>query len=126
MCCCHSFVTYAGHNWLLTSMLFQVSYPWKVHDWLLNSLLISGFSLLKRWTKKVDLFAHDLILIPVHLGMHWCLAVVNLKVSFLSLSHFVLFWYSFWTAPRSSKFYLYPHTPTPTKNIFCTNVNFSH
>ena len=41
----------------------------------------SGYSTLKRWTRKVDIFAHDIILIPVHLGMHWCLAVVNFKVS---------------------------------------------
>lgn len=29
--------------------------------------------------KKVDLFSHDLILLPVHLGMHWCLAVIDFK-----------------------------------------------
>ena len=38
-------------------------------------LMSGGHSALKRWTRKVDLFAHDVILIPVHLGMHWCLAV---------------------------------------------------
>lgn len=42
-------------------------------------LMKSGHSALKRWTKKIDVFAHDLILIPVHLGMHWCLAAINLK-----------------------------------------------
>lgn len=34
---------------------------------------------LKRWTRKVDLFAHDLILIPVHLGLHWTLAVIDIS-----------------------------------------------
>jgi sentrin-specific protease 1 len=43
--------------------------------------LVPGYAALKRWTRKVDLFAHDLILIPVHLGMHWCLAVVDFKVT---------------------------------------------
>ncbi|TRY74067.1 hypothetical protein TCAL_02205 [Tigriopus californicus] len=39
----------------------------------------SGHAPVKRWTKKVDIFSFDLLLIPVHLGMHWCLAVVDLR-----------------------------------------------
>lgn len=38
-----------------------------------------GFAGVKRWTRKIDIFAMDLILIPVHLGMHWCLAVIDFK-----------------------------------------------
>ena len=38
-------------------------------------LMKTGHASLKRWTKKVDLFAMDIVLIPIHLGMHWCLAV---------------------------------------------------
>ncbi len=34
-----------------------------------------GHSGVKRWTRKVDIFAHEILLIPVHLGVHWCLAV---------------------------------------------------
>ena len=37
-----------------------------------------GFNKVKRWTKKVDLFSQSLILIPVHLGMHWCLATIDM------------------------------------------------
>jgi len=33
----------------------------------------------QRWTKKVNLSAFDLIFIPIHLGNHWVLAIVNLK-----------------------------------------------
>ena len=40
---------------------------------------LEGHSALKRWTRKVDIFSFDLILVPVHLGMHWCLATVDLK-----------------------------------------------
>lgn len=36
-----------------------------------------GHSAVKRWTRKVDVFSYDLLLVPVHLGMHWCLAVVD-------------------------------------------------
>lgn len=38
-----------------------------------------GHKAVKRWTKKVDLFSHDLILIPVHLENHWVLATVCMK-----------------------------------------------
>jgi len=34
----------------------------------------------KRWTKKVDVFTKDLIIVPIHChGNHWTLALVNLK-----------------------------------------------
>ena len=36
-----------------------------------------GHPSVKRWTKKVDIFSHSLILVPVHLGMHWCLATID-------------------------------------------------
>lgn len=32
----------------------------------------------KRWSSKVNVFALDKILLPVHLGNHWALAVVNI------------------------------------------------
>ncbi|XP_021426849.2 sentrin-specific protease 2 isoform X1 [Oncorhynchus mykiss] len=36
-----------------------------------------GHSAVKRWTKAVDLFQYDIILVPLHLGVHWSLAVIN-------------------------------------------------
>ena len=42
-------------------------------------LVEKGFTAVKRWTKKVDLFSHSVLLVPVHLGMHWCLAVVDVE-----------------------------------------------
>lgn len=42
-------------------------------------LMSSGHGGLKRWTRKIDLFEKDFIMIPVHLGMHWCLATVSPK-----------------------------------------------
>ncbi|XP_078394207.1 sentrin-specific protease 1-like [Cetorhinus maximus] len=38
-----------------------------------------GYQAVKRWTKKVDIFAVDILLVPVHLGVHWCLAVVDFR-----------------------------------------------
>ncbi|GAA6213353.1 sentrin-specific protease 2-like [Lates japonicus] len=38
-----------------------------------------GHAAVKRWTKAVDLFLYDLILVPLHLGVHWAMAVIDLK-----------------------------------------------
>lgn len=47
-------------------------------------LIKSGYASLRRWTKKVDIFAMDLVLVPVHLGMHWCLAAVDFRKKCIS------------------------------------------
>ena len=42
----------------------------------------SGYSYasVKRWTKKVDVFSKDLVIVPIHChGNHWTLAVINFK-----------------------------------------------
>ncbi|XP_059058188.1 sentrin-specific protease 1-like isoform X2 [Achroia grisella] len=49
-------------------------------------LMQSGQAGLRRWTRRVDIFAHDLMVVPVHLGVHWCVSMVdfqNKKVSYL-------------------------------------------
>uniref|UniRef100_A0A4W3H6H0 Ubiquitin-like protease family profile domain-containing protein n=1 Tax=Callorhinchus milii TaxID=7868 RepID=A0A4W3H6H0_CALMI len=38
-----------------------------------------GYQAVKRWTKKVDVFATNIVLVPVHLGVHWCLAVIDFR-----------------------------------------------
>ena len=40
-----------------------------------TKLKTAGYAAVKRWTKKVDIFSVDILLVPVHLGVHWCLAV---------------------------------------------------
>ena len=40
-----------------------------------TKLQSDGYGGVKRWTRRVDIFAAAYILVPVHLGMHWCLAV---------------------------------------------------
>lgn len=44
----------------------------------------NSFNMLKRWTRKVDIFSHDLILVPLHLGMHWTLCCVNCRCRSIS------------------------------------------
>lgn len=47
------------------------------------SKLIQGgkyqYANVRRWTRKTDLFSMDKIIIPVHLGKHWTLCVINLR-----------------------------------------------
>jgi Ulp1 family protease len=38
-----------------------------------------GYSAVRRWTRRVDIFAKDVILIPVHLSVHWTIVVVDMK-----------------------------------------------
>ncbi|XP_062581299.1 sentrin-specific protease 1-like [Saccostrea cucullata] len=42
-------------------------------------VMSQGHDSVRRWTRRVDIFSKDYILIPVHLGMHWCLAVIDFK-----------------------------------------------
>ncbi|PSN56248.1 hypothetical protein C0J52_00378 [Blattella germanica] len=42
-------------------------------------LMKDGYSSLRRWTKKVDIFSYDLVIVPVHLGVHWCMAAIDFR-----------------------------------------------
>ena len=43
------------------------------------TLLKNGYSRVRRWTKKVNIFNMDLVLLPIHLGIHWCLATIDFR-----------------------------------------------
>ncbi len=42
-------------------------------------LKTSGHAAVRRWTRKVDIFSFDIIFVPVHLDVHWCLSVIDLR-----------------------------------------------
>ncbi|KAJ7317685.1 hypothetical protein JRQ81_003847 [Phrynocephalus forsythii] len=44
-----------------------------------TKLKTAGYAAVKRWTKKVDIFSVEILLVPVHLGVHWCLAVIDFR-----------------------------------------------
>ncbi|XP_057668612.1 sentrin-specific protease 1-like [Diorhabda carinulata] len=46
-------------------------------------LLRDGYHSLRRWTKKIDIFANALICIPIHLGFHWCMAIIDLRAKYI-------------------------------------------
>ncbi|XP_071581648.1 sentrin-specific protease-like [Temnothorax nylanderi] len=68
-------------NLLIARSTSSNKYP-KVHamnTYFYSKLLSGGHSSLKRWTRKVDIFAHDLIIIPIHLNVHWCMSIVDFR-----------------------------------------------
>lgn len=84
--------TLAGLNWLNDEVInFYMNlliargtagkYP-KVHamnTFFYPKLLSGGHSSLKRWTRKVDIFAQDLVVVPVHLNIHWCMSIIDFR-----------------------------------------------
>lgn len=44
-----------------------------------TKLKSGGYGSVRRWTKAVNLFEKELILVPVNLDMHWSLVVTNLR-----------------------------------------------
>lgn len=86
--------TLAGLNWLNDEVInFYMNlliargqasdkYP-KVHamnTFFYPKLLSGGHSSLRRWTRKVDIFAQDLVVVPVHLDIHWCMSIIDFRV----------------------------------------------
>ncbi|KAJ8274665.1 hypothetical protein COCON_G00092900 [Conger conger] len=43
-----------------------------------RQLVTKGYEGIKRWTRKVDLFTKNLLLIPIHLEIHWSLITVDI------------------------------------------------
>ncbi|XP_043288817.1 sentrin-specific protease 1-like [Venturia canescens] len=43
-----------------------------------HRLQTGGYPAVRRWTRKIDLFSFDKILVPLHFGDHWCLASIDL------------------------------------------------
>lgn len=40
--------------------------------------MATGFDGVTNWVKEVNIFDMKLILVPIHLGTHWCLATIDL------------------------------------------------
>ncbi|KAJ8416823.1 hypothetical protein AAFF_G00327010 [Aldrovandia affinis] len=78
--------TLYGQNWLNDQVmnmygdLVMDSVPDKVHffnSFFYDKLRTKGYDGVKRWTKNVDIFQKDLLLIPIHLEVHWSLVCVD-------------------------------------------------
>ncbi|NXC37554.1 SENP2 protease, partial [Penelope pileata] len=38
-----------------------------------------GYKAVRRWTRDVDLFKQDMVIVPIHLTAHWTLAVIDMR-----------------------------------------------
>lgn len=61
-----------GRDGLLRTGSIQV---YAFNTFFFSTLQQRGFAGVKRWTRKVDIFSYSVILVPIHHGAHWCLAV---------------------------------------------------
>ncbi|XP_015112467.1 sentrin-specific protease 1 [Diachasma alloeum] len=84
--------TLSGLNWLNDEVInFYMNlliergkgekYPnvYAMNTFFYPKLLSGGHSVLKRWTRKVDIFAQDIVVVPVHLQMHWCMSIIDFR-----------------------------------------------
>ncbi|XP_051981280.1 sentrin-specific protease 3-like [Xyrauchen texanus] len=78
--------TLYGQNWLNDQVmnmygdLVMDAAPEKVHffnSFFYDKLRTKGYDGVKRWTKNVDIFKKNFLLIPIHLEVHWSLVCVN-------------------------------------------------
>ncbi|PAV67979.1 hypothetical protein WR25_23347 [Diploscapter pachys] len=58
----------------------DASFPktYMFNSFFFETLLKRGYAGVKRWTRKVDIFSYDIILVPIHLTVHWCMAIIDL------------------------------------------------
>ncbi|XP_075058334.1 sentrin-specific protease 5 [Mixophyes fleayi] len=89
----YDLATLDGHNWLndqvinMYGELIMDAVPEKVHffnSFFHRQLMTKGYNGVKRWTKKVDIFKKTLLLIPIHLEVHWSLIAVNIPNKIIS------------------------------------------
>uniref|UniRef100_A0A3Q2DCH5 SUMO specific peptidase 3b n=1 Tax=Cyprinodon variegatus TaxID=28743 RepID=A0A3Q2DCH5_CYPVA len=72
--------TLYGQNWLNDQVGLHCA-PLEVHffnSFFYDKLRTKGYEGVKRWTKNVDIFQKDLLLIPIHLEVHWSLVSVDI------------------------------------------------
>ncbi|KYO44796.1 sentrin-specific protease 3 [Alligator mississippiensis] len=80
--------TLYGPNWLNDQVmnmygdLVMDTVPDKVHffnSFFYDKLRTKGYEGVKRWTKNVDIFQKELLLVPIHLEVHWSLVAVDVR-----------------------------------------------
>ena len=94
----HDLFTLTGDNWLndqvvemFLAMIAQRSitqtYVSRLHPricsmstYFFTNLYTRGYSTVEKWTKGVDIFSYDMVLVPIHMDSHWSLATIDFRV----------------------------------------------
>ena len=86
--------TLVGLNWLSDNIInfylelikkrsednTHIPKVYAMNTFFLEKLMQMGHSGVSRWTRKVDIFSYDIILVPVHAnGLHWCMTIIHIK-----------------------------------------------
>lgn len=69
-------------NLLMERSSGQTKYPkvYAMNTFFMPKVLQQGQSGVRRWTRKTDIFAYDVIPVPVHVSnIHWCMAIIHLR-----------------------------------------------
>ncbi|XP_019644953.1 PREDICTED: sentrin-specific protease 5-like [Branchiostoma belcheri] len=87
-------MTLAPHEWLNDNVLngyFDLLSEARPDDvycfntFFYTQLCRKGYQGVRRWTRKVQIFQKSVLLVPLHLGNHWCLAEVAVQDKLLFL-----------------------------------------
>ncbi|XP_043288422.1 sentrin-specific protease 1-like [Venturia canescens] len=76
--------TLKGENWLndevINNYLELISNEdvYVMNSFFFPRLHINGHVAVKRWTKRINIFKFHKVIVPIHLGNHWCLAVIDM------------------------------------------------
>lgn len=63
-------------RWLREQYPSQAARIYTFSTYFHTRLSQEGYDSVSRWTKKIDLFIYDYVLIPVNYGLHWYLAII--------------------------------------------------
>lgn len=69
-------------NLLMERCSGQTKYPkvYAMNTFFMPKVLQQGQSGVRRWTRKTDIFAYDVIPVPVHVSnIHWCMAIIHFR-----------------------------------------------
>ncbi|XP_043272010.1 sentrin-specific protease 1-like [Venturia canescens] len=76
--------TLNGTNWLNDEIInnyFELvsnKDTFTMNSFFFPRLHVNGYNAVKRWTKKINIFKYRKVIVPIHLGNHWCLAVIDM------------------------------------------------
>jgi len=77
-------INFYGQLLMQRSSQAEASDCWRIHvfsSFFWQNLTTRGYAGVRRWSRRVDLFTKDLILLPINVGQaHWVCAAINLRL----------------------------------------------